>query len=312
MAHISIVSPAYRCAKSIRELYTRLSSVLPGISEDYEIVFVDDGSPENDWEIIKEICVADPRVTGIKLSRNFGQHHAIAAGLSKATGEWVVVMDCDLQDSPDEIPRILAKAYEGHDIVLARRVRRRDSWIKRVTSKGFYRFLGWLTGTPQDPTVANFGVYHRKVVDAINSLPEQMRFFPTMVRWVGFRSSQLDIEHNAREAGGSSYDFRKRLALAGDICLAHSDKPLRMVISTGFLVSGIGFVFAAYMIVQAIRGKIEVIGYASLIVSLWILSGLTILIIGVVGLYVGKVFEGVKKRPTFLIDEVLGSRSSRK
>jgi dolichol-phosphate mannosyltransferase len=167
-----------------------------------------------------------------------------------------------------------------------------------------------LTGTSQDPAVANFGVYHRKVVNAINSLPEQMRFFPTMVRWVGFRSIKLDINHNAREMGGTSYSFLKRLSLAADICLAHSDKPLRMVVSTGFVVSGVGFAFAAYMLTQAIRGKIEVIGYASLIVSLWILAGLIILIIGVVGLYVGRIFEGVKNRPTFLIDQVLeGDRS---
>lgn len=305
MIHISVVSPAYRCSASIRDLHDRLSEVLPAISENYEIVFVDDGSPENDWEIISGLCETNPKVVGIKLSRNFGQHHAIAAGLSKSRGEWIVVMDCDLQDTPEEIPRMLEKAYEGHDIVLARRARRRDGWINRVTSRCFYRFLGWLTGTPQDPAVANFGIYHRKVVDAINSLPEQMRFFPTMVRWVGFRSCQLDIQHGARESGRSSYNFRKRLALAGDICLAHSDKPLRLVVSTGFVVSAIGFIAAAFMLVQAIRGEIAVIGYASLIVSLWILSGLTILIIGVVGLYVGKVFEGVKGRPTFLIDEVL-------
>ncbi len=311
MIHISVISPAYRCAASIRALHDRLSEVLPTISESYEIVFVDDGSPENDWEIISELCETNPRVVGIKLSRNFGQHHAIAAGLSKSRGEWVVVMDCDLQDSPEEIPKMLEKAYEGHDIVLARRARRRDGWINRVTSRCFYRVLGWLTGTPQDPAIANFGVYHRKVVDAINSLPEQMRFFPTMVRWVGFRSCQLDIQHAARENGGSSYNFRKRLSLAGDICLAHSDKPLRLVVSTGFVVSGIGFVAAAFMLVQAVRGEIAVIGYASLIVSLWILSGLTILIIGVVGLYVGKVFEGVKGRPTFLIDEVLSGGGSR-
>jgi glycosyltransferase involved in cell wall biosynthesis len=310
MCHISVITPAFKCAACIPELHRRLSNVLSEISDSYEIIFVDDGSPGNDWETIAEICGTDPKVRGVKLSRNFGQHHAISAGLSKAEGEWVVVMDCDLQDPPEEVARMLALACEGYDIVLARRFRRKDSWLKRVTSDAFYRFLGWLTGTSQDPAVANFGVYHRKVVNAINSLPEQMRFFPTMVRWVGFRSIKLDINHNVREMGGTSYSFLKRLSLAADICLAHSDKPLRMVVSTGFVVSGVGFAFAAYMLTQAIRGKIEVIGYASLIVSLWILAGLIILIIGVVGLYVGKIFEGVKNRPTFLIDQVLeGDRS---
>ena len=306
MPHLSIVTPAYQCAECIPELHRRLSAVLPEITDDYEIIFVEDGSPDSDWEVIAGICKTDPNVRGIKLSRNFGQHHAIAAGLAQAKGEWVVVMDCDLQDSPEEIPHLLATAREeNYDIVLARRLRRQDPWLTRMTSLGFYRFLGWLTGEAHDPTVANFGVYHRNVIAAIRSLPEQMRFFPTMVRWVGFRATKRDIQHAARGEGRSSYNFRRRLSLAADICLAYSDKPLRLVISTGFVISAIGFAFAGYTIIQAIRGEIEVIGYASLIVSIWILSGLIILIVGVVGLYVGKTFEGVKNRPTFLVDQIV-------
>jgi len=283
----------------------RLEGVLHALGS-FEIVLVEDGSPDESWAAIERASREFPDVVGIRLSRNFGQHHAIAAGLAHARGKWVVVMDCDLQDPPEEIPKLYEKAKEGYEVVLARRIRRQDSWLKRLTSRLFYRFLGWLTDAPQDPAVANFGIYHRKVVDAINSLPEPMRFFPTLVRWVGFRTTGVDISHAARPNGDSAYDIRKRLALAADICLAYSDKPLRLVISTGFAVSAVGFCFAAWTVVQALRGEIEVIGYASVIVSIWVLSGLLILIMGVIGLYVGKTFEGVKGRPTFLVDRVVG------
>lgn len=217
-------------------------------------------------------------------------------------------MDCDLQDRPEEIPRLLEKAGEGYDVVLARRARRRDSWLKKAYSRLFYRFLGWLTGTRQDPAVANFGIYSHKVVAAVCSLPEQLRFFPSMVRWVGFRASNVEVAHDERPEGSSAYDLGRRLRLAANICLAFSDKPLRLVVSTGFTVSAIGFCFACWTVLQALRGKIEVLGYASLMVSIWVLSGLMMLIVGVVGLYVGKTFEGVKNRPTYLVDRIIRDR----
>jgi dolichol-phosphate mannosyltransferase len=216
-------------------------------------------------------------------------------------------MDCDLQDRPSEIPKLLAKAEEGFDIVLARRVIRRDGWCKRTGSRLFYGLLGWLTGMRQDSAIANFGVYSDKVVAAINNMPETIRYFPTMVRWVGFRAATVDVEHAGRQEGKSSYNLRKLLNLALDICLAYSDKPLRIVVGTGFVISLVGFCFAAYTAVLALEGKIAVLGYASLIVSLWILAGLIIVIVGVVGLYVGKAFEGIKGRPAFIVAEEIGN-----
>jgi dolichol-phosphate mannosyltransferase len=159
----------------------------------------------------------------------------------------------------------------------------------------------------QDPAVANFGVYSDKVIAAINSMPETIRYFPTMVRWVGFKVATVPVAHAARPHGGSSYSISKLLNLALDICLAYSDKPLRLVIGTGFAVSIIGFFFALFTLFQALRGDIAVLGYASLIVSIWTLSGLIIFIVGVVGLYVGKSFEGVKRRPPFIIAESTNS-----
>lgn len=304
---ITVVSPVYRASGLVSELVRQLREVLGGAEVDYEILLIEDGSPDQSWPEIQNACAAYPEVCGVKLSRNFGQHYAISAGLSLARGRWVVVMDCDLQDRPSEIPKLLKKAEEGYDVVLARRAVRRDGWLKRMSSRMFYGLLGWLTGVKQDPAIANFGVYSSKVIEAINSMPETIRYFPTMVRWVGFRAATVDVEHAGREEGKTSYNLRKLLNLALDICLAYSDKPLRIVVGTGFVVALVGFTFATATIVQALRGQIEVLGYASLIVSLWILAGLIIVIVGVVGLYVGKCFEGVKRRPTFIVDEIVNA-----
>ncbi|ATC64728.1 glycosyltransferase [Nibricoccus aquaticus] len=304
---ISIVSPVYRAEKLLDLLISRLTKVLGEIGITYEIILVEDCSPDASWNAVARLCAQNSHVVGLRLSRNFGQHYAISAGLNISRGEWVIVMDCDLQDQPEEIPNLLNKALEGHDIVLARRSVRQDNLLKRATSRLFYRGLSYLTGSKLDPAVANFGIYHRKVVAAINAMPESIRYFPTMVRWVGFRSTSIDVVHAARPEGPSSYNWSKLFNLACDIALAYSDKPLKLAVKTGVIISATGFVFAGYTIVQALREKITVLGYSSLIVSVWVLAGLIILINGIVGLYVGKIFEGVKRRPSFIVSEILPS-----
>jgi dolichol-phosphate mannosyltransferase len=305
---LSIVSPVYRAERLVGKLVGEIREALEPLGISFEIILVEDASPDKSWESICECCEKFAEVRGVRLSRNFGQHYAISAGLSMARGDWVIVMDCDLQDRPAELPRLLQKAAEGYDVVVARRAIRQDGLFKRLSSRMFYGTLGWLTGTVHDPAIANFGIYSAKVILAINSMPESIRYFPTMVRWVGFRTASLDVEHAARPEGKTSYNLRKLFNLALDICLAYSDKPLRMAVGTGFFVSLIGFVFAGFMVVQACRGEIQVLGYASLIVSLWVLAGLIIFIMGVVGLYVGKCFEGVKRRPAFIIAEEKAGR----
>jgi glycosyltransferase involved in cell wall biosynthesis len=304
---LSIVSPVYRAESLVSSLVERLRNVLLPLGQEFEIILVDDASPDKSWESIKMACASYAEVTGVRLSRNFGQHYAISAGLMRAKGRRVVVMDCDLQDQPEEIPKLLAKADEGYDIVLARRSVRQDGWLKRLGSSAFYGVLAWLTGSRQDSAIANFGIYTDKVIAAINAMPESNRYFPTMVRWVGFKTAIVNVEHARREDGKTSYNVGKLFNLALDICLAYSDKPLRMVVGTGFVISLVGFLFAGYTLLRAWRGDIEVLGYASLIVSIWVLSGLIILIVGVVGLYVGKAFEGIKRRPAFIIDEILNN-----
>lgn len=300
---LSVVVPVYGCKTLLPELFLRLKKSLEPINPDFELILVDDAGPDDAWPVIREMNQKDARVRGIRLSRNFGQHYAITAGLEASTGEWVVVMDCDLQDLPEEIPNLLEKSREGFQVVKARRTIRQDGQIKKGLSRAFYRVLGYLTGTHHDPAVANFGVYHRQVIDAVCSMKESIRFFPTMIKWVGFESTTLNVRHGGREAGESAYNLRKLLHLALDIMLAYSDKPLRLTIKAGIAISATSFIFALYTVIRAIRGEFEVLGYASLIVSIWFLSGLIIFILGVVGLYVGKTFEGVKNRPVYIVRE---------
>jgi glycosyltransferase involved in cell wall biosynthesis len=303
---MSIVSPVYRADTMLDELVARIVANVAPITDNFEIILVDDRSPDNSWAGIEKQVSLDPRVKGLRLSRNFGQHRAISAGLDYSRGEWVVVMDCDLQDRPEEIPALLARAREGADMVLARRFQRQDTFFKRLFSQLFYGTLGYLTGSRQDSAIANFGIYHRKVIDAICAMRESARYFPTMARWVGFRVATLNVEHAERAEGTSSYNFKRLINLALDIILAYSDKPLRLTVKAGLVISATSFVGAIYMLIRAMEGKIQVLGYASLIVSIWFFSGLIILIVGVIGLYLGKTFEGVKNRPIYVVDEFIG------
>jgi dolichol-phosphate mannosyltransferase len=274
-----------------------------GIGVKGEIIFINDSSPDNSWEVIKELAITHAEVKGLNLSKNFGQHYAISAGLTHSKGDWVVVMDADLQDIPEEIPKLYHKAKEGFDIVLGQRSLRKDGWLKKQFSRRFYKVLSYLSGANYDGSVANFGIYRRNVIDEIVSLPEKNRFFPSMVKWVGFESTSTPIEHSNREEGTSSYDFKKRFDLALDIILSYSDKPLRLVIKLGIILMSLSLIFSIVIFIKWLQGGIEVLGYTSLILSIWFLSGIIILILGVTGLYIGKIFENVKDRPTFIIKE---------
>ena len=306
MPILSIVSPVYRAEKLLSDLVQRIKSAVSQISTDFEIILVEDASPDNSWAEIERLSLIHPEIHGIKLSRNFGQHYAITAGLDQAKGEWVVVMDCDLQDRPEEIPGLFKKAQEGFEVVLARRANRQDGFFKRFSSKLFYRTLAWLTGSQQDETIANFGIYHQNVIKEITRMRESIRYFPTMVRWVGFRQTAIDVVHAANEDRGSSYNFKRLFNLALDIMLAYSDKPIRLTVKLGMLVALTGFLFAIFTLIRYLQGHIIVAGYASLIISLWMLTGFLLVTLGMVGLYVGKTFEGVKNRPIYIIEKSVG------
>lgn len=308
--HISVVIPVYKCADCLHELYRRLVITLDKINSNFEIIFVNDASPQNDWEIIKELINHDSRVKGINLARNFGQHHAITAGLDLSIGKWIIVMDGDLQDQPEEIHKLYQKAQEGFEIVFGRRFNRQDGYFKKQCSRIFYKLFSYLTETKQDETIANYGIYHRKVIDTILIMRENLRYFPTAVRWVGFRSTSIDICHGRRNVGLSSYSFKKRLNLALNVIVAFSDKPLKIIAKLGATLAALSFGYAIYIFLLSITKNRPVEGWSSLMVSIWFLSGIIISILGISGLYISRTFDEVKKRPIYVIGEIYENKNN--
>ena len=193
---ISVVSPEYGGAKMVSELVRRVKESVSKITEDFEIILVNDASPDNTWEEIEKECAKDKRVKGLDLSRNFGQHYAITAGLNYAKGEWVVVMDCDLQDRPEEIPNLYYKAMEGWDIVFARRMHKKFGFWKKMSSKFFHDVYDWLTGVKTDNAINNYGIFKKTVIDEYNKMEEVCREFVTLISFLGFKSTTIDVEHS--------------------------------------------------------------------------------------------------------------------
>ncbi|WP_080777686.1 glycosyltransferase family 2 protein [Chryseobacterium phocaeense] len=300
---ISIVSPVYRAENTLPLLVSEIDAVMSRIGEKYEIILVDDRSPDNSWEVMKNLAGNNPNIKIYRLSRNFGQHPAIMAGLSKTTGEWVVVMDCDLQDQPKEIEKLYHKALEGYDMVQAKREERKDNAIKRLTSQYFIRTFNYLTDMKVNKEVANFGIYHRKVINSILNINDYIKAFSLFVNWVGYNRCEISVEHNERMEGKSNYSFTKLFSLAFNIIVSFSNKPLKVCVGFGGSISLLSVFVAIFFLIQTLRGKITEPGYSSLILSIWFLSGAIIFCIGIVGLYVGKTFDEVKNRPVYIIDE---------
>ena len=301
MALISVVTPVYRAEGCLEELYRRLVAALSGITQDFEIVMVEDCGGDRSWEIIRELARRDPRVKGIQFSRNFGQHYGITAGLDHCDGDWVVVMDCDLQDRPEEIPRLYARAQEGYDVVLASRGVRADSTAKRLGSWLFYRLFSWLADIDYDGSSGNFRIISRKVVAAFRQMREQLRFFGGQVKWMGFPTASIEVRHDERFAGPSTYTLAKLLRLATETIVAYSDKPLRLSVRFGFALAAIAFCFGIYIVVHAVLYGSPIVGWASLIVSFYFIGGVIIAILGMIGIYLGKTFDEAKKRPLYIV-----------
>ena len=300
---ISIVSPVYRAEKILPILVSEINLVMERIGEDYEIILVDDRSPDNSWEVMKVLSSQNPKIKSIRLSRNFGQHSAIFAGLTKAKGDWVVVMDCDMQDQPKEIAKLYKKVLEGYDIVLGQRENRKDKFLKKLTSRLFYKVFNYLSGANFDNNVANFGIYHQKTIKSILDMGDYVKFFSLFINWIGFKSVSIPIEHGEREEGKSTYSVGRLFKQAFNVIISFSDKPLRLFINFGLSISILSFVLGIYYLYLSITHKITQPGFSSLILSIWFLSGIIISCIGIVGVYLGKTFDQAKGRPTFIIDE---------
>ncbi|WP_010532060.1 glycosyltransferase family 2 protein [Lentibacillus jeotgali] len=300
---ISVVIPVYGCRACLHDLCNRIITTIESIPADLEIILINDASPDHAWEAIQELNKQDSRIKGIDFARNFGQHHAITAGLDYASGDWIVVMDCDLQDRPEEIASLYDKAQVGYEVVFANRVERQDSWFKRTTSQLFYRVYDYFTGKTSDHTIANFSISQRKVVLAFRQMREQNRFFPMFIQWMGYKTTGIPVEHNARKEGKTSYNPKKLITLATDAIISQSNKPLRLSIQFGFLLAFGSLLYGLYLFVRYFFLAQPVQGWTSVMVSLYFIGGLIFFNFGILGMYIGKVFNEAKGRPLYLIRE---------
>lgn len=302
---ISIVSPVYKGEKMLNHLVERCEAAVSKISDDFEIILVNDCSPDNSWAVLKEICSKDRHVKAIDHSRNFGQHPAISTGLRYVTGDWVVLMDCDLQDRPEDIPALFAKAQEGWDVVFARRGERHDGFFKQLGGKAFHLFFRWLTGINTDKNIGNFSIFKRTYADEIVKIPDQSRSFGTLIRHVGGKTSSIDVDRPQREEGTSGYTLSKLLLLAFENSISNSNKPLRIATTLGLIMSIVSALLAVYQFFAKFCGLITVSGYTSTIASIWFVGGLLLFVLGIIGLYIGKIYDQVKGRPYSVVRETI-------
>lgn len=305
---ISVVIPMYGCRGAIPQLHERLVKSLEKITNEFEIIMVNDKCPQNSWEEIEKICKVDKRVVGINLSRNFGQIRAITAGLDNAKGNWIVVMDCDLQDRPEEIINLYNKAQEGYDVVFARRVNRQDKIVKKLLSRTFYKIYGYFTDGNIDNTLSNFSISKRIVMENYCKMREQNRAFTMFVKWLGFNQTAIDVEHNDRAEGESSYNLKRRFKMAFDIITSQSNKPLRLSVSIGAIMAIASFLFAIYRIIYYIITGVSITGWTSIIVSIYLVGGLLLMNLGIMGIYIGNIFNEAKDRPLYIIKDYINKK----
>lgn len=303
---LSIVSPCYGAPTQLRQLVDEITKAVAPLTDSYEIILVEDYSPDNSREIIRELCAADAHIKGIFLSRNFGQQSALNAGYDKARGNYVVTLDCDLQNPPAQIRDLYLKAKEGYDIVFATRRHRPDTFFMTQGSHVFNKLMGFLTDTQQDEAVAEFALFSRKVINAMKEMGDYHRYYPLMSQWVGFRTTTVDVEHAARTDGRkSSYSMKKRIELAVTTAVNFSTKSLRLIVYFGIFVTLAAIIGAIALTIKTIIVDEPVDGWATLFVSMWFIAGVMIMIMGVIAIYIGSIFNEVKRRPSYIIDEIL-------
>lgn len=304
---LSVVIPVYNSEKIFPELCRRLTAVLESGVSSYEIIVVVDGCRDRSYEVIAEYARRDPRVKALEFSRNFGHQAAVTAGLAHATGDLVAIMDDDLEDPPEILPLLLARLAEGFDVVYGVRRRRKRSPWHRFLYKAFYQVLGAMSDIRMPADAGDFCVMRRRVVDVLNAMPENNRYLRGMRAWVGFRQTGVEYERGARASGESGYSLRKYFALASTAVFSFSYKPLEYVSKLGVLVAMGSFVMAGYLVYMKVSGRLpDVPGWASLLVAVLMLSGVQLISVGILGQYLKRIYDEVKKRPAYVIKQSVG------
>jgi glycosyltransferase involved in cell wall biosynthesis len=302
---IAVIVPVYNGRSMLEELYTRLVASLSTITEAFIIVLIDDAAPDNPWPLIRKLGKNDARVKGIRLSRNFGQHYALTAGIDVARARWYVIMDCDLQDAPEDIRVLYDEATEGHDMVVGVRRKEGHALFKRWRSRAFYATFRFLSGVNLDARVGNYRIFSNRVADGFRNIREQLRFIPASFEWMGFDPVYVELPHYDRSKGQSSYTFGKLFKLAADTVLAHSQMPLKIVAGFGIVMSALTFVLSCIFFGRALIFGTEVIGWASLMVTILFVASLQIALMGIMGIYIGKTFEEAKRRPLYIVKDTV-------
>jgi len=300
---LSVVVPAFNEQDNVPPMAERLGAALEGITDGFEIVFVDDGSSDATWERIVAAAARDPRVRGVRFARNFGHQAALTAGVDAARGQAVVIIDADLQDPPEVVPELIARWREGYEVVFAQReVREGETWFKRTTAALFYRVLRAITDVDIPIDTGDFRLMGPRAVAAFRALPERNRFIRGLVSWIGFPQAAVRYRRQARHAGETKYPLKKMLRFALDGITSFSFLPLRAATWTGFVISVIAFLYILVVIGLKIAG-INWPGYTSLMASILFLGGVQLTMIGVLGEYLARVFDEVKRRPLYLVGE---------
>ena len=303
---ISVISPCYGAPTLLEELVRQIEETVSKLTSDYEIILVEDHSPDNSREIITEICRKNKRVKGVFLSRNFGQQYALNAGFDLSTGDYVVTLDCDLQNPPAQIKDLYEKIQEGYDIVFASRQNRPDNFFMTQGSHLFNKLMGFLTDTKQDESLAEFAIYRRKVIDAMAQMGDYRRYYPLMNQWVGFKTANVFVNHDERTDGKeSSYSMRKRIELAVTTAVSFSTKSLRLIVYFGVIITLLAIIAALGLVIKTIVRDTPVSGWVTLFVSMWFIAGIMISVMGIIAVYIGSIFDEVKHRPSYIIDEKL-------
>lgn len=309
-ALISIVSPVYGCRDCLRELALSVEKVFANTDLDWELILVDDRGPDAPWPVIKELAEKNSKIKGVRLSKNHGQHLAIWAGLETAKGDWVSVVDCDLQDDPNVILELYTKALEDSvDSVVVSRGEWKDTWFRRFASRMFYRTMKLLAGVSLDSDSGNFGLYSRRLIDLLLTFKEKEVYFPFMVMLTGLPRSIYTVDRSERAEGDTSYNIVRLMRLAISIIIRFSDRPLKLSVAIGLMFSGLSALISLIIFVAWALGTFTVPGWSSLVLSVWFLSGLIMAVLGIHGFYMGRIFTEVQNRPRIIVEETTDKQS---
>lgn len=301
---LSIIVPAYNEEVVLPIFHSRLVAALAGVEGGWEIVYVNDGSKDGTLRVLKELQQADPATGVAALSRNFGKEAAMSAGLKLARGSAVILIDSDLQDPPELIPEMVQAWRQGADVVnMRRRSRQGETWFKKASAHGFYRFINWLSEVPIPEDVGDFRLLSRRAVDALNQLPERNRFMKGLFAWIGYKQVTIEYDRHARAAGETKWPYFKLFNFAIEGITGFSVVPLRLASYAGFLTALFAFIYALVLLVKILTIGESVKGFPTLILTILILGGLQLMAMGIIGEYLGRLFMESKRRPLYLLDE---------